>query len=110
MDSIKVVYKLGKIYNKHLILDIFAFSGERKHMFRFIHGINRDMRKMLRKNMIIASTIFKNEEPIDFILGKESFDPEFFETISETSLFQTSAINQLKKLRLSAKFMRYETV
>ena len=35
------VYRFGRIYNKHLILEIFAFVGYKSDAYPLIYGSNR---------------------------------------------------------------------
>ena len=47
-------------------------------------GVNKQMRWLLLKNLMLAQNIVKQDRQIELLLGKESFDPNFALSISET--------------------------
>ena len=73
-------------------------------------GVNKQMRWLLLKNLTLAQNIVKQERHIELFLGKESFDPNFALSISETQLFQQPNISRLKNQKYNLQFKRYENI
>ena len=58
--SIAPVYQLGKIKNKHLILDILSFTGYSSRVKDVLWNSNKNMRNLLMNNLEIAQTTLKD--------------------------------------------------
>ena len=79
MERLEPVYRLGKIFNKHLIFEVFALAGSRVDVFDLIFGVNKQMRWLLLNNYKLALNILCQGKPNlqELILGKESHDQNF---------------------------------
>ena len=68
MNSLKPVlaeYRLGKIVNKYLILDIIFFSCLRQRGFVFLHQASKNLRQLLRDNFKAA--LYLSEDALEHI-------------------------------------------
>jgi len=51
---LRPVYKLGKITNKYLIIEILAYSIEEfTFICEYLHSCSRSMRNLLKKNLTV---------------------------------------------------------
>jgi hypothetical protein len=51
MESVSIAkYRLGKITNKYLILDVIFYAFYRSKGFTYIHQASRSLRRLLREN------------------------------------------------------------
>lgn len=50
LGKIPPAYSVGRVTNKYLIFEIFAYSGRNDQVFPFISMVNRNIRGLLIKN------------------------------------------------------------
>jgi hypothetical protein len=89
MESlVSPAYSLGRIFNKHLIFEVFSYVACSDLVFPLIHGLNRRNRSLITKNYEIARTITIRSGQFEMNLGVESFDKKFQQIeMSDCSLF-----------------------
>jgi hypothetical protein len=66
---LRPVYKLGKITNKYLIIEILAYSIEEfTFICDYLHSCSRSMRNLLKKNFTVIRNMLKETHMFEAIL------------------------------------------
>ena len=52
-------YTLGKIHNKHLILEIFGFAGKQNQIHKLLYGTNKNLRRLVLSNYKVFQKLSK---------------------------------------------------
>ena len=58
-NTTPATYSLGKIHNKHLILEIFGFAGNQKQISNLLFGTNKNLRRLVLKNYKVFQKLAK---------------------------------------------------
>ncbi len=53
------VYSLGKIHNKHLILEIFGYAGKQNKIYKLLFGTNKNLRRLVLSNYKVFQKLAK---------------------------------------------------
>jgi hypothetical protein len=57
--SSAAAYTLGKIHNKHLILEIFGFAGKQNQIYKLLYGTNKNLRRLVLSNYKVFQKLAK---------------------------------------------------
>lgn len=60
LKPVKAKYRLGRITNKYLILDIIFYSLFKQRGFAYLNQISKSLRKLLRENFKAALSLSKD--------------------------------------------------